>query len=72
MHLSTALSNPLNKSQQHQEEHSWEPRESNPGLMGEKQDCYLCAIQTHQPEHTLLQRLSLLGLSAKASYEDRF
>ena len=25
----------------------WEHRESNPGLLGEKQECYLCAIFTY-------------------------
>ena len=33
----------VNKSQQHHEKISWELRESNPGLLGEKQVCHLCA-----------------------------
>ena len=43
--LSTDLSVAVNKSQQHREKNSWERRESNPGLLGEKQVCYLCAMQ---------------------------
>ena len=42
-HLSTVLSSDVNKSQQHLVKNSWECRESNPGLLGEKQSCYLCA-----------------------------
>ena len=43
--LSTALSSAFNKSQKNQEKNSWERRESNPGLLGEEQECYLCAMQ---------------------------
>ena len=35
--LSTVLSGAANKSKQHHEKNSWEYRESNPGLLGEKQ-----------------------------------
>ena len=42
-HLSTVLSSDINKSQQHQNIKSWECRESNPGLLDEKQACYLCS-----------------------------
>ena len=38
------LSKP-SRSQQHQEKYSWKHHESNPGLLSEKQVCYLCAIQ---------------------------
>ena len=41
--LSTVLRNAVNKSQQYREKNSWECRESNSGLLGEKQVCYLCA-----------------------------
>ena len=41
--LSTVLSNAINESQQHYEKNSWEHQESNPGLLDEKQKCYLCA-----------------------------
>ena len=44
-HLSTALSSAVNKPQQHQEINSWECRESSPGLVVEKQECYLRAMQ---------------------------
>ena len=43
--LSTVLSSANNKSQQHQDKNSWECRESNPGLLGEKQVCYLCDMK---------------------------
>ena len=43
--MSSVLSSALGKSQQHQEKNSWECRESNLGLLGEKQVCYLCAMQ---------------------------
>ena len=43
--LSTVLSSAFNKSQQHEEKNSWELRESNPELLGEKQVCHLCALQ---------------------------
>ena len=42
--LSTVLSSSINKSQQHQEKNCWECRELNPGLLGEKQVCYLRAM----------------------------
>ena len=45
--LSTVLSRAINKSQQHQDKNSRKCRESNPGLLGEKQVCYLCAIFLH-------------------------
>ena len=48
--LSTALSSAVHKSQQHQDKNSWERWVSNPGLMGEKQECYLCAMQ---PPHSV-------------------
>ena len=43
--LSTILSSAVDKSQQHQEKNSWQCRESNPGLLGEKQVCYLCTLK---------------------------
>ena len=43
--LSTVLSCAVNKSQQHQEKNYWERLKSNLGLLGEKQVCYLCAMQ---------------------------
>ena len=43
--LSTVLSSAIKESQQHQEKNSWECWESNPGLLGEKQVCNLCAMQ---------------------------
>ena len=46
--LSTLISSAVNKSQQHQDKNSWECRESNPGLLGEKQVCHLCAMQAPQ------------------------
>ena len=45
--LPTVLSSGVNKSQQHQEKKSWERRESNLGPLGEKQECYLRALQPH-------------------------
>ena len=42
--LSTVLSCAVNMSQQHREKISCECRESNLGLLGEKQVCYLCAM----------------------------
>ena len=42
---STVLSSAINKSKQHLEKNYWECRESNLGLLGEKQVCYLCAMQ---------------------------
>ena len=44
--LFTILSSADNKSQQHHKRNSWECREPNPGLPGERQECYLCAIQS--------------------------
>ena len=38
----------VNKSHQHHEKISWELRESNPGLLGEKQVCYFCAMHRTQ------------------------
>ena len=43
--MSTVLSSVVNKSKQHQEKNSWERQELNPELKGEKQECYLCAMQ---------------------------
>ena len=43
--LSTVLSSAINKSKQHLEKNYWECRESNLGLLDEKQVCYLCAMQ---------------------------
>ena len=58
----TPLSSAINKFQQHQEKHSWERSESNLGLLGEKQVCYLCGrpplLQVFRPVrnlHTLTQ-----------------
>ena len=42
---STVLSSAINKSKQHLEKNYRECRESNLGLLGEKQVCYLCAMQ---------------------------
>ena len=42
--LSSILSGAVNKSQPDQEKNSWECRESNLWLLGEKQVCYLCAM----------------------------
>ena len=61
--LSTVPSSTFNKSQQHQVNNSWEPRELNPGLLGERQVCYLCPMQPppilypifgHVAEHEVL------------------
>ena len=43
--LSCNISSTVNKSQQHQEKYSLECQESNPGSLGEKLECYLCAKQ---------------------------
>ena len=43
--LSTVLSRAVNKAQHHQEKKYWERQESNPALLGEKQNCSLCAMQ---------------------------
>ena len=42
--LSTVIISAINKSHQHQEKNYWEGWESNPGLLGKKQVCYLCAL----------------------------
>ena len=47
--LSTVLSSAVIKYQQHREKNSWERRESNSGLLGEKQERYLCAMQPPPP-----------------------
>ena len=39
------LSSAVNKPQQYQEKILWECQESNLGLLGEKQVCYLCAMK---------------------------
>ena len=43
--LSSVLSSAANKFQQHQEKHSWDCLEQNLGLLGERQECYLFAMQ---------------------------
>ena len=43
--LPTLLSSVVNKSEQHQEKNCGECQESNRRLLGEKQICYLCAMQ---------------------------
>ena len=40
--LSAVLGSAVNESQQHQEKNYWESRKSS---LGEKQVCYLCALQ---------------------------
>ena len=52
--LSTVLSSAVNKAQQHQEKNYRERRESNPGLLGEKQVCYICALGTFSVGHVFL------------------
>ena len=42
--LSIELSSATNKFLQYQEKNSWERWESNPGLLGEKQVCYIFAM----------------------------
>ena len=42
--LSTVRRSTANISQHHKEKNRWECRESNPGLLGEKQVCYLFAM----------------------------
>ena len=42
---STVLSHAVNESQQHKEKNYWDRQESNPGLLGGKQVCYLFAMQ---------------------------
>ena len=48
--LSAVLSSAIDKNQQHQEKNSWEHRELNQGLLGEKQVCFLCAMQPPSPK----------------------
>ena len=67
MLLSTIQSSVANKSQQHQEKISWERQELNPGLIGEKQVCYLCAMQP-QPWSILLGAFSKFPLKAIELY----
>ena len=59
--LSAALSSSVNKSQQDHEKSSWECQESNPGLLGESQSSYLCALITlwrhHNKSHPMGPRL---------------
>ena len=56
--LSTVLISAINKSRQYKAKNSWECREWNLGLLGEKQVWYLCAMQ-----HVILMRaLEVLGL----------
>ena len=45
--MSAALSSAVNKSPQQQESNSWERRELNPGLLGEK---HLIAMQSLGPK----------------------
>ena len=45
---SIVLGSAINKSQQHQEKNYWECRESNPGLLGEKQFCVIWAEVAHR------------------------
>ena len=51
--LSTILSRDVNKAQQHQDKNSWERQESSMGLLDEKQECYLCAMQPPNVTHSL-------------------
>ena len=39
--LSNVLSSDVDKPQEHQEKDFWKCQESNPGLLGEKQLCFL-------------------------------
>ena len=59
--LSTVLSSAINESQQHQEENSWELRETNQGLLGEKQVCHLCAMQPPPPPAGQVSSLKLMS-----------
>ena len=43
--LSTVLKHVVNKSEKHHEKNYWECQESNEGLLGEREECYLCALQ---------------------------
>ena len=65
--LSTVLSSAVNKSQQHQEEHSWERWESNPGLLGEKQGCYLRAMQSPPQKKKRGNVLGLVNMKSKTA-----
>ena len=58
--LSSVQSNVVIKSQQHQQKNSWERRELNPRLLGEKQLCDLCAmpLPVQQPIRTCSGRHS--------------
>ena len=58
--LSLALRSADNKSQQHQDNNTWECRESIPGLLGVKQKCNpLCFAA--QPNHLFVTKLRDLG-----------
>ena len=58
--LSIVLSSAVIISQQHQEKNSWQWAKSNLGLLGEKQVCYLCAMQTlPTPRFLKFSRLSV-------------
>ena len=51
--MSNVLSSAVNRSQQHQEENSWERLESNLGLLGKKQECHLkCDAHKIPKEHS--------------------
>ena len=52
--LFTALGIVVNKSQQHQEKISWEHRELNLGLLGEKQESLCYAALPPPPSHPSL------------------
>ena len=66
--LSTDLSSAVNKSQQHQEENSWERRESNLGLLGGEQTCYLCALQPPRTIHVGTFCGAFVGSVCKTSF----
>ena len=53
--LPTAPSSAVNKSQEHNDKKFWECQESNLGLLGYKQTCYLCAMPAPS-----LQKFTLL------------
>ena len=64
-YLSTVLSSAVDKSQQRLEKNSWEEhRESNLGLLGKKQVCYLCAMQPP------LTRFDFSNLSRYETFQD--
>ena len=54
--LFTVLSSVDNKSQLLQEKYYWKCQDLNPGRLGEKQVCYLCAI--HPPLYFYLLRMN--------------